>query len=435
MTTAFMDLPDTGQGLCCTMLLLALCAGLCGVLIAGFYRAPARCIALCLLPDAVIFVMLCALQDGMILDYPQQRIAAERLLWRSPVWAMLLMTALLSAMILGELYWLRCWRRSHISGASVKESLDRLPSGLCFYVQDGLPRLVNVQMNGLCRTLTGAPLLNGADFWRRLTAGDVLPGNCVLQTGDAPVVQTADGRVWSFERCVIDTDGGRAAQIVASEITQEQEMNAKLEQENRRLEEMNRRLRRYGSRVRELTRERETLSAKVRIHDEFGQALLAVRRLTARPDDVQQRAEVLRLWRQNQSLIGYAGEPQPPSKGFEGLVAAAKAIGMQVTIDGAQPPEDAPCMEILRNAAHECLTNAVRHAGGAELRVHLAQEKGWMTAVFTNDGAAPETPVTEGGGLTSLRRRVEGAGGRMLVKSVPRFALTVELPMESEEWS
>ena len=58
-----------------------------------------------------------------------------------------------------------------------------------------------------------------------------------------------------------------------------------------------------------------------------------------------------------------------------------------------------------------------------------------MTAVFTNDGAAPETPVTEGGGLTSLRRRVEGAGGRMLVKSMPRFALTVELPMESEEWS
>lgn len=431
MTAGFMELSGAGQGACCTLMLLALCEGLCAALIAGIYRAPAKHLALCLTLSLADFAALCAMLDGMKRDFQAAGIAAERLVWRAPAWLLTLLMALSAAWIGRELRRLRRWRRGHISGTSVKESLDWLPSGLCFYVQGGMPRLVNVRMNELCRALTGGPLNNGAEFWQRLTAGDVLPDNCVLQKGGAPVVQTADGRVWSFERCAV---GDGLAQIVASDITQEQEMNARLAQENRRLEEMNRRLRRYGGQIRELTRERETLLAKARIHDEFGQALLAARRLATQPSGAQQRAEVLRMWRQNLTLMEHMGEPEPPSRGVEGLVAAAKAIGMRVTIHGEQPPADAPCMEILENAAHECLTNAVRHAGGTELCVRMSQAEGRVSAVFTNDGTPPGVEVTEGGGLSSLRRRVESAGGEMRVRSAPRFALTVELPLESEEW-
>lgn len=431
MTAGFMELSGAGQGACCTLMLLALCEGLCAALIAGIYRAPAKHLALCLTLSLADFAALCAMLDGMKRDFQAAGIAAERLVWRAPAWLLTLLMALSAAWIGRELRRLRRWRRGHISGTSVKESLDWLPSGLCFYVQGGMPRLVNVRMNELCRALTGGPLNNGAEFWQRLTAGDVLPDNCVLQKGGAPVVQTADGRVWSFERCAV---GAGLAQIVASDITQEQEMNARLAQENRRLEEMNRRLRRYGGQIRELTRERETLLAKARIHDEFGQALLAARRLATQLSGAQQRTEVLRMWRQNLTLMEHMSEPEPPSRGFEGLVAAAKAIGMRVTIRGEQPPADAPCMEILENAAHECLTNAVRHAGGTELCVRMSQAEGRVSAVFTNDGAPPGAEVTEGGGLSSLRRRVESAGGEMRVRSAPRFALTVELPLESEEW-
>ena len=430
MTKAFMELSNVGQGALCTMLLLVLCEGLCAALIAGIYRAPARRLALCLVQSLVGFAALCALLDGLEQSF-QAPYTGELLLWRAPAWSLALAMALLAAWIGWELRQLRRWRRSHISGTSVKESLDWLPSGLCFYVRDGLPRLVNVRMDELCRALTGGPLNNGAVFWQRLAEGDVLPENRALQRGGAPMVQTADGRVWSFERCAV---GNGLTQIVASDITREQEMNARLARENRRLEEMNRRLRQYGGRIRELTRERETLSAKTRIHDDFGQALLAARRLALLPSDAQQREEVLRMWRQNLTLMERMGEQESPAQGFEGLIAAANAIGMRVKIDGEQPPEGAPCMEILENAAHECLTNAVRHAGGAELRIRMSQAEGRIRVVFSNDGAPPEAAVTEGGGLSSLRRRVESAGGKMWVQSAPRFALTVELPMESEEW-
>ena len=212
-------------------------------------------------------------------------------------------------------------------------------------------------------------------------------------------------------------------------------MNRELETQNHRLEDMNRRLRRYGENIRELTREKETLAAKMRIHDEFGQALLAARRLTARPSEPAQRAEVLRLWRQNLTLMERLGEEKPPSQGFDGLIEAAKAIGMQLIVDGALPPSGTACASLLESAARECLTNAARHAGGTQLRLHLRPSAGKLRAVFTNDGTAPRAAVAEGGGLSSLRRSVESAGGSMYVESLPQFALTIELPLESEEWT
>ena len=44
---------------------------------------------------------------------------------------------------------------------------------------------------------------------------------------------------------------------------------------------------------------------------------------------------------------------------------------------------------------------------------------------FTNDGAKPEKPITEGGGLDSLRRKTESIGASMIVDSTPEFVLTI----------
>ena len=212
-------------------------------------------------------------------------------------------------------------------------------------------------------------------------------------------------------------------------------MNRELEMQNRRLEEMNRRLRKYGENIRELTREKETLAAKMRIHDEFGQALLSARRLAVQPSDPAQRAEVLRLWRHSLTMMERMGEEKPPSHSLAGLIEAAKAFGMQFAVDGALPPEGTPCASLLESAARECLTNAARHADATQLCASLRPSSGGITATFTNDGEAPRAEIAEGGGLSSLRRSVESAGGSMRVESTPRFALTLELPLESEEWT
>ena len=429
MTTAFVDLTDAAQGLICTLFLLLLCGGMWAAMLNAMHRAPAMQLAAALLPCAVDFTVL-----TLLLQVKAVGAAAGEPL-ALPLWALALLIALSAAWILLSLRRQMRWQRSHVTRASVKEAFDQLPTGLCYYVRDGRTQLVNHRMDALCRLLTGAPLSNGEAFWSSLTLGSVMEDNRMLQAGDAPIVQLSDGRIWSFERSRIDAVGAETMQIIASDITREYRMNQELEAQNRRLEEMNQRLRGYSSTIGELTREKETLAAKLRIHDGFGQALLATRRLRAHPSDSPQRAEVLRMWRQNLRLMEHMGASHPTAHGFAALLRAAETIGMRITVDGPLPPEGTACASLLESAAHECLTNAARHAGGTQLFMRIEACGDRIRAEFTNDGAVPTAAVSEGGGLSALRRSVESAGGRMQLESMPRFRLLLDLPQEREEWT
>ena len=56
-------------------------------------------------------------------------------------------------------------------------------------------------------------------------------------------------------------------------------------------------------------------------------------------------------------------------------------------------------------------------------------------AKITNNGALPQAEVTEGGGLSSLRTRIEKRKGTMAVRIKPVFELTVAVPINKEEIS
>ena len=79
-------------------------------------------------------------------------------------------------------------------------------------------------------------------------------------------------------------------------------------------------------------------------------------------------------------------------------------------------------------AASEALTNAVFHAGARKLNIMLSERENQWTMRFTNDGTQPEAPVTEGGGLGSLRKKLEREGGTMTIAGSPDFVLSVLLP-------
>jgi Lhr-like helicase len=61
----------------------------------------------------------------------------------------------------------------------------------------------------------------------------------------------------------------------------------------------------------------------------------------------------------------------------------------------------------------------------AELASSLVEED---VVAITNNGAPPKAKIKEGGGLSSLRRRIEKAGGTVTVHSLPVFVLEVTLP-------
>ena len=116
---------------------------------------------------------------------------------------MSLILIVLSALSVFALYAVLKWKREHITPASIKEGLDRLPAGLCYHNKDGVPKLINHRMDNLCRFITGEPLFDANEFWRRLQKGEVLPYNIPQQTGEG-ISSTVNRRtVFSFQQMQI----------------------------------------------------------------------------------------------------------------------------------------------------------------------------------------------------------------------------------------
>ena len=390
-------------GLMCTLLLIGAIACLFGCMSA--VRCRRRLVfALCLGMTALDFAPLAVLLS---------RLPECEVLSPAPWTALSLLGAALSlALSQGLLHRLR----RQLSPVSIKESCDHLPSALCFAWENGRPCLKNLKMDELSHLLTGEALLNANVFWKAVEP--------------QPIVTLENGQTWSFERVRMEMNGKIVYQITGTNITEEARLRRELEEDNLRLNAMNRRLRQYGQDVQEATREKEILRAKTRVHDEIGRALLQTRQLLA---GTQGDAEsVCAAWRQNVRLLlgKYADEQRADA--FEQLSRAAQAIGVTIARSGVFPEDGTEAAQLAEAAAHECLTNLVRHAGGT--RLEIIGEKtasGWRVR-YLNDGAAPAGPIVEGSGLTALRARTEAACGAMETAHEPRFQLTLILPAERQ---
>ena len=391
-------------GLMCTVLLTGTIASLFGCMSAVRRHrrfAFAACLAIALLDFAVLAVLLSRLPGSETL---------------APVpWT----AAALSLTALSLFASFTLWHKSRrqISLVSINESCDHLPSALCFAYENGQPCLKNLKMDELSHLLTGEALLNANVFWKTMELH--------------PIVTLENGQTWSFARVQMEMSGRTVYQITGTNITEEARLQRELEKDNLRLKDMNRRLRQYGQDVQETTREKEILHAKTRVHDEIGHALLQTRQFLAGTQG--DAARVCAAWRQNTQLLlaKYADEQRTDA--FEQLARAAQAIGVTIARSGAFPQEGTESAQLVEAAAHECLTNLVRHAGGT--RLEIIGEKtvsGWRVR-YLNDGAVPSGPIVEGSGLTALRARTEAAGGAMEIVHAPRFELTLTLPEERQE--
>ena len=391
-------------GLMCTWLLTGTIAGLFGCMNAARCHrrfAFAVCLVIASLDFATLAVLLSHLPESKTLSPVPWTVAALSL----------------TALSLFASFTLWHKSRRQLSPISIKESVDHLPCALCFAWENGQPFLKNLKMDELSHLITGEALLNANDFWKTME----------LQ----PIVTLENGRTWSFERVQMEMNGKTVYQITGTDITEEARLQWELEKDNLRLKDMNRRLRQYGQDVQEATREKEILRAKTRVHDQIGHALLQTRQFLS---DTQGDAEsVCAAWRQNVRLLlgKYADEQHVDT--FDQLAHAACAIGVTIARRGAFPAENTESAQLVETAAHECLTNLVRHAGGT--RLEIIGEKtasGWCVR-YLNDGSTPSGPIVEGSGLSALRTRTEAAGGKMDIEYAPRFELTLALPEERQE--
>ena len=121
--------------------------------------------------------------------------------------------------------------------------------------------------------------------------------------------------------------------------------------------------------------------------------------------------------------------------GIEDLVRGVRATAdVELTIDG-EPSALAAGLDLaVYRIVQESLTNAVKHAPGARICVHLAYHRDAVTITVSDDGAATVAPETPGHGLIGMRERVALFGGRLSAGPAPLGGFTVraDLPMTAD---
>ena len=348
-------------------------------------------------------------------------------------WVFMTLLILLSILSVLSLYLVEKWKREHITPASIKEGIDRLPAGLCYHNEKGVPKLINHRMDYLCRYITGEPLFDGNEFWRRLTQGEVLHGNTVVKWGENPIITLSDGNTVSFTKIEREIGGKKLYEIRATDITKQYALNLELQRNNNELRSLNTRLQEYGENVYDITREREILTAKVNIHDMLGKALLITKRYIENGDDSITEKELTEMWKATLYLFDGGFTESKDSGNLDELYDATKLMGIKLNVNG-NIPTDNRLLRFIMSGARESLTNAVHHANATELTVTLYYEYSFFVIEYTNDGKKPANEIHEGGGLSSLRQSVEAEGGIMETAVLPQFVLRLKIPSKEASY-
>ena len=346
-----------------------------------------------------------------------------------PDW-LLIMLCLALALILCLLFRsIRRYGKRRITRASIKEAMDSLPAGLLCYAPGARVLLVNHAMEDFCRKTTGAELEDGAAFRDHLLNGELLPACERFFVGGEPVIVLPGGEARKLQESEIPYENHTVHMLLALNITEAYRKTRELTQMREKVERLGTRLQKVNREIVALTAEREVLNAKVKIHDELGSSLLAIKRYLVRGGTEEEKAKLMERLGHSVSFLKDDASSAPAQNDYELLHAMAERLGLTLSVTGELP--QAECHKpIIATAIHECMTNTLRHAHGDRLHIEVSEDEEGLTAIFMGNGDAPKGEITEKGGLKSLRELTEQAGGSMTVQAKPAVSITIRLPKE-----
>lgn len=310
-------------------------------------------------------------------------------------------------------------RIKHLGFNAIKESFDRLPTGVCFFDRTGCIVLCNRRMYQLSRFLLDSDMQYLGEVQEALSA----PARGIVQIPDIDnTYRFPDKTVWRFEKTeVTDRYGASYIQLTAADVTDLQRALVQLTVDSKKLQEDAEKLKQLSGNVGALAREKELLDAKSAMHDGLAACITLTKQYITGEFDGMDAGVVCREW---EKVIAFRDTIRWPAR--KKLLDSAKASGVTVRIRGQEPTDGEA--ELLYTAIQVCLNNAIQYAKATEISANIWENEGSYTVVIRNNGKPPEKEITEGGGLTNLRHRIENSGGKMTVQSLPEFSLVIEIP-------
>lgn len=225
----------------------------------------------------------------------------------------------------------------HITRSSIKEGFDDLPAAVCYFTPDGIIRLCNRQMFRVYRALSGRDLQSLEELHQQVWA----PTHGRRVDGKNPSFVLPDGTCWLYSEQTVFGEGVRPhVECIFSEVTDLQRQRQELLRQNQELLRMNRELRRLSENVQEMTREKEILEFKTRLHDEMGYGLTAVRQCLLQRKDPAELEASLEQMNKAVQLFRKDSETPPEENEWDVFVEDAAQLGVTVALQGPMPREN-----------------------------------------------------------------------------------------------
>lgn len=180
------------------------------------------------------------------------------------------------------------WERTHITDVSLKEAVDSLPAGVCAYEDSGRVVLKNAVMEKISNAIAKEVLLNGLLFEQSVEAYDSTD-----MVGRKKVLLLPNGFVYIFSKEKITFEGSNLTLLTAFDMTEEYEKIQILLQKKKSVQELNAQLVEYNRDIVSIITEQEILNAKVKIHDELGAGLLAIRHYLINGGGNKEKEEII----------------------------------------------------------------------------------------------------------------------------------------------
>ena len=310
-------------------------------------------------------------------------------------------------------------RIKHLGFNAIKESFDRLPTGVCFFDRTGSIVLCNRRMYQLSRFLLDSDMQHLGEVQEALSA----PARGIVRIPDIDnTYRFPDKTVWRFEKTeVTDRYGVSYIQLTAADVTDLQRALVQLTVDSKKLQGDAEKLKQLSDNAGALAREKELLDAKSAMHDGLAACITLTKQYITGEFDGMDAGVVCREW---EKVIAFRDTIRLPAR--KKLLDSAKASGVTVRIRGQEPTDGEA--ELLYTAMQVCLNNAIQYAKATEISANIWGNECSYTVMIRNNGKPAEKEITEGGGLTNLRHKIENSGGKMTVQSLPEFSLVIEIP-------
>lgn len=323
------------------------------------------------------------------------------------------------------LYWREI--RSGLSAYSVKAAIDALHTGILFCRPDGSVLLVNDRMKRLMVTITGTVQRSGKYFYEEcLLSGNGVEACERAEIGGCPVYILPDQTVWMFAKTEIGSRRKAYVQLSASDVTERWRMMEELRQQDEALRERSEKLKKTIANIQLVCREEEAIRMKSRFHDVLGQQVALLLRTLREGREADETLLAAFADGLPQELKSPSASNSVQQK-METLCRVMDGIGVTLHIEGALP-ESEDAASLCADIAMEASTNSVQHGFATEVFLFMKQTESAFLLRISDNGIPPESEISEGGGISGMRRRLRPFRGTLEVQTKPQFILLVSIP-------